>query len=457
MSKSANPKRRAVRKKNVGMSRQQLVVVEAAPANRRIARRTYRSYSKAEKKPGAISNAGSAIGGGLGSAFGPVGTGIGSFLGGKLGHLIETVTGFGDYKVDQNSILTGGMSPPQVVNSINNGGFIIRHREYLGDILGTIAFTNQSFLIQPGLNVSFPWLSQIANSFEQYRLRGVLFEFNSTSSDAVLSTATSSALGSVIMMTDYDVADDPPTSKRQMLNAEFSCSTKPSKSAIHPIECKKQLSAQSILYTRSVEAVPVGFDQRLYDFGRFNIATEGMQANGGSVGELWITYEIELLKPQYSVTALADHYTMDTVTAARPFGTITGSNIGRGGTIGGLMSGDGLSYSFPPMYSEGLFLVSYNIYGGGVISVSFPNSFVYNNCVSFAFMSAGTVAELDAPEPPTALANHNTAICTWVVRITAQEASFTIPGTGVYPNVPNTGDLFVSRLPDSMLENFSVP
>lgn len=59
------------------------------------------------KAPGILSGAGSTIGGGIGSSFGPVGTAVGSFLGGKLGHLIEKVTGFGDYQIEQNSIMKG--------------------------------------------------------------------------------------------------------------------------------------------------------------------------------------------------------------------------------------------------------------------------------------------------------------------------------------------------------------
>ena len=256
---------------------------------------------KAAEEGGVFTGLGQMAGNALGSALGgPAGGGIGKFLGGKLGHLIESVTGFGDYQVESNTVLQGGMSVPQVVNSMNKGTVIVRHREYIGNILSSINFSVQSYLIQPGLASTFPWLSQQATAYEQYRVRGMLFEFVSTSSDAVLSTAVSSALGSVIMMTEYDVADDPPTSKRQMLNSEFACSTKPSLSAIHPIECKRELSAQDILYTRGSIAVPSGFDQRLYDFARFNIATEGMQANGGILGELWVTYEMEFLKPQFA-------------------------------------------------------------------------------------------------------------------------------------------------------------
>jgi len=143
-------------------------------------------------------------------------------LGGLLTKgLSALISGFGDYKVNENSLLTGGIAPPEVVNSVNDGGVIIRHREYLGDIPATIDFTITRYFINPGYTLTFPWLSHIATSFEQYKLRGMIFEFKSLSSDAVLSSATSSALGAVIMATQYDVLDTPFPNKFTMENYLF--------------------------------------------------------------------------------------------------------------------------------------------------------------------------------------------------------------------------------------------
>lgn len=416
----------------------------------------YSTRPPAKKKPakktregGAISGVGEMAGHALGSALGgPAGGGIGKFLGGKLGHLIETVTGFGDYTVENNSILSGGMTVPQVVNSIDKGTVIVRHREYIGNVYSSTGFAVSSYLIQPGLASTFPWLSQQANAFEQYRLRGMLFEFVSTSSDALLSAATSTALGSVVMMTDYDVADEAPTSKRQMLNSEFSCSTKPSLSAIHPIECKRSLSAQDILYTRGSIAVPAGFDQRLYDFARFNIATEGMQVAGGILGELWATYEIEFLKPQFAYYGLADHYRMTAITAARPLGTVAGSNIANGGTIGGAISGSGLDYSFPREISSGKWYFEYSVVGAGAPNVISPNITV-TNATLYALTVNDTQSWINSPQPAVA-ANQTTFIVTGTFIITAENAVIHFSATGVIPAATMYGDLWVMRLPDSI-------
>jgi len=397
------------------------------------------------KKPGMLSNAGTGLGSAIGSGFGPVGTAVGGFLGGKLGHLIETVTGFGDYTVEKNTVLSGGMPVPEVRNSLNKGGVIVRHREYIGDIAATSAFTVQKFILNPGLQETFPWLSQMANSFEQYKLHGVLFEFVSTSSDALLSSATSTALGSVMMSTDYDVADIPPPDKRTMLNAEFSSSAKPSCSFIHPIECERKQSAQNILYTRGA-AVPDGYDPRLYDFANFYIATEGMQAASGNIGELWVTYEIEFLKQQFYYAGLADHYRMTAITGSRPLGTVSGSNIASGGTIGGLIAGDALSYAFPPLMGSGKFLMTYAVKAtNAAMSTTIP-TITFTNAVGLSVLQNDTVNQMGVPENATSTVRWG---ITCVLQLTGQGAYINF-STGNLPDGTAAGDFWVVRLPDSI-------
>lgn len=399
--------------------------------------------------PGFIASGGEMVGEGIGNFIGGTPGGVvGKFLGGKLGHLVEQITGFGDYTIHTNSIMKGGMTVPQVVNSHQKGGVIVRHREYIGPVLASTTFNCTSYLIQPGLPDAFPWLSTIANAFEQYKLRGMLFEFQSTSSDALLSSSTNTALGSVTMMTDYDVADAAPTSKREMLNSEFSCANKPSVSFIHPIECKRSVTPINMLYTRGSYAVPTGFDQRLYDFARFNIAVEGCQAGGGELGLLWCTYEIELFKSQFAYYGLADHFRMTAITNLLPLGTVVGSNKNAGGTIGGTISGNSLSYGFPLNISSGKYLMTYSVLGGGIANCHAP-SLTFTNCVSLGLLSNDTFGNVYAPEPATATAT-TTYIITAVVQVTAPLAFINFSTTGVTPGATNYGDLWVTRLPDSI-------
>lgn len=215
---------------------------------------------------------------------------------------------------------------------IMNGGrgrpFVVSHREYLGDVItAPVAgqFLINSFPINPGNSLTFPWLSQIASNFEEYDIEGMLFHFKSTSSDALNSVQTS--LGTVIMATQYNAASGPFTSKAEMENYQYATDAKPSVSNTHMIECDRSQSVANMLYVLPTTAVPAGQDPRLYNFGTFSIASVGNQGSSVNIGELWCTYQIALYKPKL-VSALGDEVDFfhgnksgATVSAAFPLGT----------------------------------------------------------------------------------------------------------------------------------------
>lgn len=215
-------------------------------------------------------------------------------MGGQAGSWLSNVTGFGDYQVTSNSLITAPVSMGTGVPNFagNSRSIRIKHREFIGDITSSVAFALTSFAINPGNPLLFPLLSTMATCTQQYRFHGLLFEFCSSSADALNSTNT--ALGTVIMATNYNVARPNFASKIEMEQSEFSCRTKPSESLLHPIECDPSEAVLSELYIRTGQ-LPSGQDQRFYDLGNFQIATVGMQA-AATIGELWVTYDVELLK-----------------------------------------------------------------------------------------------------------------------------------------------------------------
>lgn len=313
-----------------------------------------------------------------------LGGAIGAHLGHGLHTVIKALTGFGDYEVTNNSLMpqTLGGDPPIIKNTRNNS-HIVHHREYIGDVYAATAFTVTSYPINPGLLSTFPWVSQQADSYEQYKFRGLVFEFKSMSSDAVLSSASSSALGTVVMSTQYNALDTGFTDKRTMENYEFANSSKPSCSFLHPIECKQSQTTVSELYVRT-GAVATG-DLRLYDLGTFSIAVQGMQnaASNQVIGELWCSYELEFFKPKLLVgggALLSDHYYgngTNVFTSGSPLGPqgtlvkSSGSNIGTTLQIASINPYGGNSIIFPAYITDGLFLITY-FFGGAVASTNAP-------------------------------------------------------------------------------------
>jgi len=161
----------------------------------------------------------------------------------------------------------------------------------------------------------------VAENYEQYRVHGMVFQFKSNSADALNSVNT--ALGTVVMATQYNMLNPVFTNKQQMENYEFGCSCRPSSDLIHPIECDPKQTTCNGLFSIRLGGVGGG-DPRLYDLGRFSIATVGMQAPNVNLGELWVTYQVELLKPRLGDAAdLIDHYTLIGVTTADYFAGAT--------------------------------------------------------------------------------------------------------------------------------------
>lgn len=251
-------------------------------------------YAKRERNGtmGPVQLLGSAAGGVLGAGFGPVGMAAGATIGGAIGKGIGWITGSGDY------VTSAGASVPSFSK---NESTTITHREYIRDIISgsgsPSVFTIDSLPINPGDSTTFPWLSMIAANYEEYELMGLVFQFKSTSGESVASSNTT--LGTVIMATQYDPTKANFESKQEMENYFFSQSTKPSQHCMHAVELKKSQSPVKQLYVRTGKAIS---DPRWTDFGKFFIATQGIQTSGVNLGELWVTYKVKLLKPRLPQT-----------------------------------------------------------------------------------------------------------------------------------------------------------
>ncbi len=357
------------------------------------------------------------------------------------------ISGFGDYKVNSNSLMSGGLDPPTIVNSVNNGGVIVRHREYLRDISAASTFTITSLNINPGLYTSFPWLSNVAQHFEQYRVRGIIYEFKSLSSDAVLSAATSSALGSIIMATQYDALDPAFPNKFAMENYEFANSSKPSISFIHPVECAKKQTTVTELYVRP-DDVPEGADIRLYDLGVFNIAAVGMQAATGIAGELWCTYEIEFFKPRVPNLAdqgpIADHFTGTTGgTNAAPF---TGNAADADNMIGGTL--DTNRYTFPSYITSGSYLVMFVIYGASTACTA--ATLTLSGCSGLNMWKGSTQGTIGSVGTVTQYIQFTT------ITVTGAGAYVNQGTNGTFPASPTNMDFVVMQIPPDLVSLLSI-
>jgi len=241
---------------------------------------------------GAFASAGGAMGGRYG---GPIGNRLGRMAGAGL----SAISGYGNYNVSSNSLSTVSASMDMVPQFVKQEHSIrIKHREFIRDLLvpsNPSAFSLKDYVINPGNRDLFPWLGQMARQYSQYKIHGMVFAFKTMSSDY----AASGPLGTVFMATNYNALDRPFDNKIELENTEFAVSTKPSLSLVHAIECDPKVSGFDILYIRD-PTYDTGetSDRRFYDYGRFQVGTQGLPGEPGStLGELWVTYDIELIKP----------------------------------------------------------------------------------------------------------------------------------------------------------------
>lgn len=175
----------------------------------------------------------------------------------------------------------------------DNGTVRVQRREFLADVLSSDIFSNERIAITPTNYACFPWLSSFADNFEQYRILGLVFEYK-TLSGAISSTQ---ALGSITLATQYNVGEPAFANKSQALNHYFGCSTVPSATLLHAVECEPMYDPYKVYWTRHAGEVGTP-DRRLNDYGVLNIIATGQAVRGLVLGELWISYDVMLIKPR---------------------------------------------------------------------------------------------------------------------------------------------------------------
>jgi len=199
---------------------------------------------------------------------------------------------------------------PQIKNTGSN--VRIRHREFINDVLGSVAFSSsQSYIVNPGLVSTFPWLSSIARRYESYRFRTLRFLFETA--------APTSTTGSIILCVDYDPTDLNPAGKTQALSYKSSVRSAPWQPCA--LSCTEQdLHKRTSYYTRG--GLVSTTDLHLYDTGNLFVCVSG-QAGATAIGELYVEYDVEFMTPQLETSdGISKSITATTImSAVWPFGT----------------------------------------------------------------------------------------------------------------------------------------
>lgn len=166
---------------------------------------------------------------------------------------------------------------------------VISHREYIADIPGSVLFDVNEWSLNPGNPLIFKWLSQIAINYESYRFSSLTFHY-----ETAVSTITP---GTVMLAVDYDAADPAPSDKQGLMS--YAQAQRSAAWSACAFNCRqgdlKKFAAER--YVRG-SSLPTG-DPKTYDVGKLFLATQG-NTDTTLLGELYVTYTVELRTPQTS-------------------------------------------------------------------------------------------------------------------------------------------------------------
>jgi hypothetical protein len=176
------------------------------------------------------------------------------------------------------------------ISSTPDGVIVFKHTEYVADLNGSADFDSRTLALNPGNEDVFPYLSNIAVSFEYYKFRKLRLRYEPS-----CSTSTS---GVVMLCIDYDASDSAPLGKTSfMMNQNATRCSSWSRSTMDLVA--KANGAQVKRFVLN-DLPPPNTDVKMYNLGNLFIATQG--STGVPIGEIYVDYEVELSVPQGATT-----------------------------------------------------------------------------------------------------------------------------------------------------------
>ena len=388
-------------------------------------------------------NLGKHIGASIGHRIG-IGRRMGSSIGGSVQKIVRQAApgllkGHGLYTT--NSLIKKGAmfeGVPSFTSEKNETGTLtITHREYLTDVFGnaaksgsttqSIPFVNTTYSINPGLETTFPWLSQIAANYEEYEMKQLAFTYKSIIAD--IGSSTNGQVGTCIMATNYNSAKPAFTDKQEMMEYDAAASTKVTASMIHAVECDpNKLGGSKSRYVRTAP-VSTGEDIKTYDQGKFQIAFANTPVAYAdqTLGELWVSYTVKLRKPKFAVARglniqraiFYNNNTMDpTMTTSNLFSSyyLKGQQNNFGGMK--LIRDNNMNYILFPASYAGFIRVLINMQGFGFTGAT--TIVLSGNITPANTMYAGMNT---VPDPTTGSYVYTTNNSTLTIDLTVQMAS----------------------------------
>jgi hypothetical protein len=338
--------------------------------------------------------------------------------------------------------VTDGIS---IMKTIHNGSviedtFSIR-REKISNIVGstgsTLSLKSQLYL-NPGNTVLFPIFSQIAATYEQYRVNTLVFSYET---EAYAASGSAVSAGKVILATNFDPADANFSTDTQMENYYNSDRGAPYCEIVHDVlmgdHALKDEPLKDYFVNSSANLIAPTSDStanKFYDLGNFQLGTQGTVDATSEIGELYVTYSFTMIRPKQQTPLgqnfLSSHYVGSIQTTANAF---VGTTQRAGSNINMTVAASVITFN-----SLGRYSVTY-----------LANATSTTTGTTVASAGAAFVAILNVGNP-TVVAGNATSLYsqTYYVDVTAVGGLVTMANTVVNGT---TWDLVVSQVPSGLL------
>lgn len=189
-----------------------------------------------------------------------------------------------------------GVTVRQKGANINGGKwFRVKHKELIVSIIvSTTAWNTYRYQAQPGVGTTFPWLSQLADSFKEYRFRKLRFYYEPNCSTA--------REGAIILIPLYNPSDVTPGSASQALDCKNAISFPVWQRGSSSFSGQKFMKN---LFVRTMDA-PDSESLKFYDSGAMVLGLDGVSI-GANVGKFMVEYEIDFFVP-YKTSGMSSGY-----------------------------------------------------------------------------------------------------------------------------------------------------
>ena len=330
----------------------------------------------------------------------------------------------------------------------------IKSREYLGAINGASAFTLSTLVLNPGLLQTFPQLSKLAMHYEQYQFNGLIFWFHSTSGESTNSADT--AIGELMMANQPDSTEANPLNKQQLVRMDSAKQAKPSIDQLHGVECV----GAPMKFIRHGDPIEAQQDANRFDYGKFHLAVEGCNAAVTRLGELWVTYDIDLIRSRDSKGQEVSAYRADVTGSVSEalFDLPAVVSVKYASLPLGIA---GNTVTFPQFVCDGDYAITLQLFGVSTTNTTFQMRAPIIQSVTQCSIIRNNADNCSSTSAPVVGTSDSTAIGNYVIRVNAPgatQATFTFHVNGIWPSsafAPGLGNgnilLAVQRIPQSFL------